>query len=851
MKLPRVSLKLVLMLSFVVQTCVAVGLVSLVSYRNNREDIANLAEQLQKEVSLRVVQHLDQYLRLPHKINQMNAEAIAQGVLSTKNFDQLCQVFLTQMRAFPVGYINFGNPKGEFIGIERLDDGQLLINKAEVKTGTTNLYIYDTQGKLLKIDPTNSVLSNEEWYADAVRAKQPVWSDIYTWDDKPNVLSISASMPIYDRQNRLAGVIGVDLILSQFSQFLNEIKLTPRSRIFVVERSGLLIASSGDVEPFRISSKGRAVRLNTSDSPDPLTRSTSNFLVNRFGSLANTDTQKQLVFRDNQEQFFVKVTPYRDEYGLDWLIVVAVPEMDFMSQVHENMRLTQILWSITGAIALVIGLLTARWIARPIYRLSEEAQNIAQDPEFAGANWQVDRRAESSWIQELGGLSWSFNQMASRLQEVLDKLHQQAYYDPLTGTANQNLLSKRIQECLERSQDFALLHLDIDRFQSLKYAYGHQIAEHLLVEISRRLSQCLSPKDTLARIGIDSFAILFCDLADRQAIAVKAEVVHQQIDAPLPINGSLVTNTTSIGVVSSQLGETAPETYLHAADTAMHYAKLWGKGKTVYYNPGMQTLVAERLQLETDLKQAISQQQLHLNYQPIIDMRTGKVVSFEALVRWQHPRRGMMPPNKFIAIAEETGLIIPLGKWVMSAACEQILRLHNNLPEKFPLSIGVNISEVQLRYPQLISEVDELVQTVPPKSLKLELTETCLMENTDVMQGILEELKSRSIQLLIDDFGTGYSSLSYLQRLPVDTLKIDRSFITGIEHNPRHLDITRAIITLAHSLGMDVVAEGIENPYQVEILTKLGCEYGQGYYFSPPLPESAVIPFLEKPKSWL
>jgi diguanylate cyclase (GGDEF)-like protein len=850
MKLPRVSLKLILILSFAVQTCLAVGLVSFIFYRNSRQDIANLAEQLQKEVSLRVVQELDHYLSLPHKINQINAKAIAQGVLSTKNFDQLCQVFLAQMQAFPVGYINFGNPRGEFIGIERLDDGQLRINKIQAKTGISNLLIYDTQGRLLEANPNSPVLINEAWYTDAVQAQQPIWSDIYTWEDKPDVISISASMPIYDRQNQLEGVIGVDLILSQFSDFLNDIQLTPRSRIFLVERSGLLIASSGKVIPFQIRD-GKAVRLNASDSPDPMTRSASNFLVNRFGSLANTDTHKQLVFTDNQEQFFVRVTPYRDEYGLDWLIVVAVPEMDFMAQVHENTRLTWVLWLMTGVIALVIGLLTARWIARPIYRLSEETQNIAQDLEFASANWQIDRRAESSWIRELGGLSWSFNQMASRLQEVLDKLHQQAYYDPLTGIANQNLLSKRIKECIERSQDFVLFSLDIDRFKSLKYAYGHQIAEHLLVEISRRLSQCLSPKDTLARIGVDAFGILFCDLADRQAIAVKAEALHQQIVAPLAINGSLISNPSSIGVVSSQIGETAPETYLHAADTAMHYAKLWGKGKTVFYNPGMQTLVAERLQLEADLKQAIAAEQLHLNYQPIVSMQTGRIVSFEALVRWQHPRRGMMPPHKFISIAEETGLIIPLGRWVMSAACQQILRLHNDLPDQFPLSIGVNISEVQLRDPQLIAEVDELVQTVPPHSLKLELTETCLMENTDVMQGILEELKSRSIQLLIDDFGTGYSSLSYLQRLPVDSLKIDRSFITGIEHNQRHLDITRAIITLAHSLGMDVVAEGIENPYQAEILANLGCEYGQGYYFSPPMPESAVIPFLQKPQSWL
>ncbi len=848
MKLPRVSLKLVLMLSFVAQTCVAVGLVSFISYRSSRQDIANLAQQLQRGVTLRVVQHLDQYLHLPHKLNQINAEAIAQGVLSTQNLDQLCQVFLAQMHAYPVGYINFGNVRGEFIGVERLNDGQLRINKIEAKRGLDKLWVYDERQVLLQTKSTSELIQ-EPWYTDAVAAGKPVWSAVYAWEDKPDVLSISASLPIYDAQKRLVGVIGTDVILSQFSSFLNTIQLTPRSRIFIVERSGLLIASSGNVVPFQISD-GKAVRLSTTDSPDPLTRNASNFLRHHFGSLARADQQQQLVFSDGTEQFFVEITPYRDQYGLDWLIVVAVPEMDFMSQVHDNMRLTWLLWGITAAIALGIGLLTARWIARPIYRLSEEAQHIAQDPEFAGANWQIERRPEAGWIYELDRLSWSFNQMAVRLQEVLDKLHQQAYFDPLTGTGNHNLLRKRVRECLERSQSFVLMCLDIDRFKDLKYAYGHHIAEHFLVGISRRLSQCVSPKDTIARIGVDEFAILFCDLDDRQGVAVRADIIHQQIEAPLQINGSLVSTTSSIGVVSSQLGDNTPETYLHAADTAMHYAKLWGKGKTVFYNPGMQTLVAERLQLETDLKQAIASAQLYLNYQPIVSMQTGEVVSFEALVRWQHPRRGMMPPNKFISLAEETGLIIPLGRWVMGVACEQIQRLHNHLPEKFPLSIGVNISEVQLRHPQLLPEVDELVRTIPPHTLKLELTETCLMTNTEFMQGILEELKARSIQLLIDDFGTGYSSLSYLQRLPVDTLKIDRSFITGIEHNPRHLDITRAIITLAHSLGMDVVAEGIENCQQVKILADLGCEYGQGYYFSPPLPEKDVVPFLEQPKNW-
>lgn len=226
MKLPRVSLKLVLTLSFVVQTCVAVGLVSYISHRSSRQNIADLAKQWQKEVSLRVVQHLDQYLRLPHKLNQINAEAIGAGVVDTKNFNQLTQVFLSQMRAFPVGYINFGNTKGEFIGIERLDDGQLRINKVEAKTGLDRLLVYDERQVLLETKP-NLGINQEAWYVSAAVAGKPVWSAVYPWQDKPEVVSISASLPIYNSQKRLVGVIGVDLILSQFSKFLSEIKLTP------------------------------------------------------------------------------------------------------------------------------------------------------------------------------------------------------------------------------------------------------------------------------------------------------------------------------------------------------------------------------------------------------------------------------------------------------------------------------------------------------------------------------------------------------------------------------------------------------------------------------------------------
>jgi len=842
MPLPKLSLRWVLVTTFVCQTCLAVGLTAYITLSNSRRDIEELSTQLQTTNGERIKQRLQEYLSLPVKINEINVQAVQRGILDLDNFDQTLAYFRAQMENLPFGYISFTNVKGEFIGVERLDDGQLTINRLEKKTGLHKLRVLDTQNRLIKTVPYQPL--QESWYKEAIEARQTVWSSVYQWNDKPEVLSLAIMTPLYDRKGNLRGIIGIDLILSQINQYLQSMQTTANGRIFILDRSGMVIACSGG--------DAKGLRTPWYNSPDPLVRSSGNFLQSQYPDWGVVRAPQQLSFWENGAQYFVRVLPYRDQYGLDWLVVMAVPESDFSGTVHQSFQHTLILLSLITLVSLGTGVALSRWIARPIQLLNEDAQHIAQDPELSYMEWQVDQQVESSPIWELNGLATSFYQMANRLQEVLDKLHRQAYFDPITGAGNHNFLRKRIHDCLVQKQEFVLLYLDLDRFKSLQYAFGHQTSETLVVEIFRRLQQCTSPKDTVARIGIGEFAVLFCELGDRQVAAKKAEEIHQSINAPFHINGSVISSTSSIGVVSSHMGDHTPESYLDAADTAMHYAKLWGKGRTVFFNAGMQTLVTEKLQLESDLKQAIAESQLHLNYQPIVNIHTGEVVSFEALVRWRHPRRGMMPPTKFISIAEETGLIIPLGRWVMTSACAQIRRLHNHHAQKFPLSIGVNLSEVQLRYPRLLLEVDALVQQIPAGSLKLELTETCLMENTEMTQTLLEELKARSIQLLIDDFGTGYSSLSYLQRLPVDTLKIDRSFVTGIEVNPRHLDITRAVITLAHSLGMDVVAEGLETREQVEILQGLGCEYGQGYLFAKPLEEQDVIPYLENYRAdWL
>jgi diguanylate cyclase (GGDEF)-like protein len=439
-----------------------------------------------------------------------------------------------------------------------------------------------------------------------------------------------------------------------------------------------------------------------------------------------------------------------------------------------------------------------------------------------------------------------------QLEEVNAQLLNLALHDALTGLPNRVSLMERLTEALQRSsQDpnyqFAVLFLDCDRFKLVNDSLGHLVGDELLIAVSRAIATTLNPEDTLARLGGDEFAILLTHLSSDHEATTVAQNILDVLAHPFQLSCCEVFTSTSIGIVLGHSGYTQPEHILRDADTAMYRVKKSGKCRYQLFDPTMHTEALQRLHLETDLRRAIQQQEFILHYQPIVSLATQRIRGFEALIRWIHPKRGYIPPNQFIGIAEETGLICEIGQWVLREACRQLREWQQQLPDDKSLTMSVNLSARQLTQTDLIAQIDEILDDtqLAPKDLKLEITESAIMENAELAITLLKQLQKRHIQLSIDDFGTGYSSLSYLHQLPVQMLKIDGSFVSRVDIDGEKLELVRTIVNLAWNLGMEVTAEGVETSMQLAQLRALKCEFAQGYFFSKPLPAEAMLALLQ------
>lgn len=431
------------------------------------------------------------------------------------------------------------------------------------------------------------------------------------------------------------------------------------------------------------------------------------------------------------------------------------------------------------------------------------------------------------------------------------QLASQALHDRLTGLPNRVLLRDRVEHALARAgrrgASVALLIADIDRFKVFNESLGHDGGDRLLVAVAERLTELLRPGDTVARMGGDEFALLCEDVAGYHEAAGIASRVVGAFEKPFQVQGSDLSLTASVGVAVGALAGPAPELLLRDADVAMYRAKDAGRDRYEVFDETMLADATERLSVENDLRRGIAQGQLRLYYQPIVHLDTGAIAGFEALVRWQHPVRGLLPPLEFIPTAEQTGLIVPLGRYVLAEACQQAASWAGMHSSGEQLRISVNVSAKQLVQPGWSDEVAQVLAEsgLAPRQLVLEITESVLMDDADATAVRLEELRRLGVRIAIDDFGTGYSSLGYLRRLPVDILKIDKSFIDGVAEGPHESALARAVVKLASTLRLEAVAEGINSRKQLLQLRRLRCPYGQGFYFSRPEPPSAIPDLLE------
>ncbi|MBE9098933.1 bifunctional diguanylate cyclase/phosphodiesterase [Vacuolonema iberomarrocanum] len=976
----KAPLQLVLILPVALQIVIAVGVTGWLAYLNGKQAVRSLSNQLRQEVALRVIEYLDDELETSVQLNHDNLEFL-QYQANLDDLEGLGQQFWRQLQRYEtMGVIYFGHTDGRFIAAQRLqDDETFLLIKRELFSAPAEVFYVTEEGefgeKQGNIDDFVDI-RQRPWYVSALEADGMTWGDIFPLQMAPRI-DLPVSTPLYNSADELQGVVGNNLTLVAISQFLQELDIGENGGIYVLERDGQLVASSTLLRPFLLNPDGTTERIFATERQASRMQESSNFLLGEFGSFETIQEPHQFNLLIDGEPHFLEVIPYRYSQGLDWLIVIVVPEANYMAQIWANGRNTFLLSLGALALASVSGVATTRWLMRSLLQLNQAAKGIAQG--------NLQQTVMAGPIREVGELTDSFNLMAHQLQEsfaqlqslndalsdsesrltqflealpvgvmvhdaqgnlayinqvgkdllgihylpflateafpevfqiyragtpelypigelpsalalqgqtvhrddlevlgddgliplevwaspildqtgaviyaiaaflnVSDRKHAEqqlihnAFHDALTDLPNRTYLMQRLEMAIQRAREhkesqFAVLFLDLDRFKIINDSLGHLVGDELLITVAHQLKQLVRSSDLAARLGGDEFVLLLEDIQDVSLVEEIAESVLMEMRLPRHLEGRDVVLSTSIGIVIGTGDYEKASDLLRDADIAMYCAKNRGKAQYVIFDSEMHIQALKQLQLENDFRHALRYTEFVVYYQPIVNLKTGGLVGFEALVRWQHPTQGLLPPGSFINFAEETGLIVPLDSWVMYDACRQLREWRSHFPQQEHLRISINLSARDLGHPQLLEDMQDVLteMQLPPHCLALELTESLLIENIDSTLRFLAQAKAAGIHISIDDFGTGYSSLSYLHQLPVDALKIDRSFVIPMQAE-RNQEIASTIITLSRQLGLRTIAEGVETNLQRQWLLNLGCTFGQGHFFGEALPASEI-----------
>lgn len=707
--------------------------------------------------------------------------------------------------------------------------GELL----EARPGILEATILDEKGNVIYSEAQGvSFLANpftttqSVWYQQAAKGQTYIGEIEISKDSEPYLV---LAVPTLET----TGVIVARFDMQMIDDVISDIHVGETDKTYLINQSGLIVAQQNSEQKYN-----SAALVNTR-------------VLDKI--LGSNNEYWSGFYKNNQNQWVIGLSyPVSDT---KWIIVTEL-------SLYETFELS--LKVMIGVLIGMIGLYAALIILgkrylqirlfTPINSLQEGADRIAQG--------DLDHPIPVTHQDELGKVAQTINIMSGRLKERTRELEEQAvslaaeinerqkaenqllydaFHDSLTHLANRALLMDRLQITLLRSKQrerslFALMLLDFDRFKNINDSLGHVAGDQLLIDAAYRLEKCARSSDTVARLGADEFIILIEDINSIHDATRFADRLFEDLSIPFLLGNNEITVTFSMGIVIFTPEYENADEILRDADTALNRAKLNGKGRYEIFDSEMRENILGFISLETELRRAIDTSQLVLYYQPVVDLRTNIVRGFEALVRWNHPSKGLISPDVFIPIAEETGLIIPIGQFVINEAIAQLHRWQQKFYKGSPLKMSINLSQKQLAYEGLVGGIEQTLgrYQVDPASIGLEITETAYMYDVESGINTIKRLKSLGVNMLLDDFGTGYSSLSQLSHLSFDEVKIDRFFIDQMTKDDKHTGLIRAIISMSHELGMDIVAEGIENQQQVNMLTALGCEFGQGYYFARP-----------------
>ena len=556
---------------------------------------------------------------------------------------------------------------------------------------------------------------------------------------------------------------------------------------------------------------------------------TNSVLVATITSLKTTKTFWQIV----NENCFNALIMYAVGAALAGLMVKAVE------------KINPVLLFVTGVVA-AVSYLTYRRYVDDIMETSAKAEQAERERAELAEKHVVELQHYIAELEKTG----------IALRDSKERFRYAAFHDALTDLPNRNKFVEQLRFLLEKSShnsnfNFAVLFLDLNRFKTINDSLGYPIGNRLLLHVAKRLVNMLREGDLVARFSGDEFAIILNEIKSVEDAVKFAELVSQKISKPYTLNGRQVFTSVSIGIAVSSPRYQEAEDILRDADIAMYHAKEAEKSCAVF-DQNMHTRAVTLMQLETDLRYAIERDEMVVYYQPIIDLESIELIGFESLMRWQHPQRGLVPPSEFIPVSEITGLIVPMTLWILRKSCEQMVKWQSLSPTNKNLIVSVNLSGKHFAHADLVDQVQRILHEtgLDPSRLKLEITESAVMENAETAIRMLKQIRDLGIQLSIDDFGTGYSSLSYLHRFPINTLKVDRSFVSKMEEGSENGEIVRTIVALAKALNLSVIAEGIESIHQLHQLRVLGCEYGQGFLFSRPVPVAEAQRIVEDKSRW-